>query len=117
VGLPCVGRVGVCGWRVWDVQLVREEWMYDDFFSLSTIDEHALKKLIAKKLDLSYGDVTAVAWAHSVQGVPAFDPVALQTRWTKYKTERDTIPTEQVGIDKKTKAWGRNDVTSIAMSL
>ena len=55
--------------------LVREDWKFEDFFQLTGTEEHALKKLIAAQMALSYGDNKR---DHSVGGIHPFDPDVLK---------------------------------------
>ena len=55
-----------------------QAWKFEDFFHLTPIDEHNLKKAMAEHLQVSYHDALRDNWAHSIGGVPAFFPCLLK---------------------------------------
>ena len=99
---------------MWGVLVIREDWKFEDFFRLSVIDEHALKKDMAAKLGLSYGDDTRACYAHSVGGIHAFDPKILETRWLGYKAKKDAVATTLQDIEIKAKTL--DDLRTFTMS-
>ena len=99
---------------MWGVLVIREDWKFEDFFRLSVIDEHVLKKDIAAKLGLSYGDDTRECYAHSVEGIHAFDPKILETRWLGYKTKKDVVAKTLQEIESKAKTI--DDLRTFTMS-
>ena len=55
-------------------------WKFDDFFKLSSAEEHALKRQLAVKLHVRYTDKIngETPFAHSVNGIAPYDPEAMQ---------------------------------------
>ena len=79
--------------------LVREDWKFEDFFQLTGIEEHALKKLVAAQMAFSYGDDKRDCYAHGVGGIHPFDPDVLKTNWTAYKAKKDSVVTTPQDCD------------------
>jgi hypothetical protein len=85
----------------WNIA-ISQDWRYEDFFTISSIDELNIKKQLAKVLGIAFGEENkGCRFADPVGNVPALTPQLVEASWKQYSTQRDVVASNNMQIEAK----------------